>query len=379
MGKWETYAFESVLSDNTKHGVKIPKESYLDDGLYPIIDQGKSYVAGYTNDETGLFDNVPAIVFGDHTRVFKYIDFPFFIGADGVKLLKSKFDNTDHKFLYYFLQSSHIPDTGYNRHFKWLKDIKIPLPPLPIQQKIADLLDLTSALIEKRKTQIEKLDLLIKSRFVEMYGDPVTNPMGWDMHTVEETVAEGKTSLKAGPFGSSLKKEYYVERGYKIYGQEQVILGDVSYGDYYISKERFQSLKSCEVQANDVLISLVGTYGRLLVIPDDFEPGIINPRLMKITFNPKKVNTTYFRYFFGSDSLVKKLSENTHGGTMDILNLGIVRKIHMPLPPLNLQNRFADFVRAADKSKSEMQQGLEKLELLYKSLMQKCFVGELYE
>jgi type I restriction enzyme S subunit len=184
-----------------------------------------------------------------------------------------------------------------------------------------------------------------------MFGDAVENPMEWEMSCIEDAVAQGRNSLKAGPFGSSLKKEFYVETGYKIYGQEQVIRGDAHYGDYFIDEDKFHSLQSCEVKANDVLISLVGTYGKLLIIPDDFEPGIINPRLMKITFNPEKVNTTYFRYFFGSDSVVRSLSENTHGGTMDILNLGIVRKIKLPLPPLPLQNRFADFVRQVDKSK----------------------------
>lgn len=247
------------------------------------------------------------------------------------------------------------------------------LPSKEKQVQIATELNTVCKLIEQRKEQISKLDELVKARFVELFGDPVINPKGWDMPLIEEVVANEKNALKAGPFGSALKKEYYVSSGYKIYGQEQVISGDHTFGDYYIDEERYKSLENCAVQAGDVLISLVGTYGKLLIMPEEFEPGIINPRLMKITFDKKRVNPYYFKHYFQSDSLKKALAENTHGGTMDILNLGIVRKLAMPLPPLELQNEFITFVEQIDKSKFEVQQSLEKLETLKKSLMQQYF------
>ncbi len=252
-------------------------------------------------------------------------------------------------------------------------DLPFYLPSIEEQQEIAKALDNICNLIDNRKEQLSKLDELVKARFVELFGDPVINPKGWDMPLIEEVVANEKNALKAGPFGSALKKEYYVSSGYKIYGQEQVISGDHTFGDYYIDEERYKSLENCAVQAGDVLISLVGTYGKLLIMPEEFEPGIINPRLMKITFDKKRVNPYYFKHYFQSDSLKKALAENTHGGTMDILNLGIVRKLAMPLPPLELQNEFITFVEQIDKSKFEVQQSLEKLETLKKSLLQQYF------
>ncbi len=254
-----------------------------------------------------------------------------------------------------------------------LNAIEIQLPPIEQQKASADCLDAVNRNITLCETQLAKLDTLVKSRFIEMFGDPVTNPMGWSKPFVENVVSSEKNALKAGPFGSSLKKEYYVKSGYKIYGQEQVISGDPSFGDYYIDEERFKMLENCSVQAGDMLISLVGTYGKLLIIPDEYEPGIINPRLMKITFDKGKVNPIYFKLFFQSDSLKKFLSENTHGGTMDILNLGIVKRIPIPVPPIALQNQFADFVQQVDKSKSVLQKLLEKQELLQAALMQEYF------
>lgn len=241
------------------------------------------------------------------------------------------------------------------------------------QQKILDVLNKISCLINYRKQQLKDMDNLIKSRFVEMFGDPVINPMGWEMPLIEDVVADEKNALKAGPFGSALKKEFYVEQGYKIYGQEQVIRGDASYGDYYISEDKYKELENCSVKTNDVLISLVGTYGKLLIIPDEYEPGIINPRLMKITFNKEKINTTYFQYFFQSEALKRSLAENTHGGTMDILNLGIVKKIKIAVPPIELQNQFSTFVKQVDKLKFEAQKSLDEMQVLFDSLMQKYF------
>lgn len=133
--------FLDVFEDVTKKGKKIPTDEYLEDGLFPIIDQGQSFISGYRNEEDGLFTDVPAIIFGDHTRIIKYVDKPFFLGADGVKLLKAKDKNINYKYLYYALCSAKIPDTGYNRHYKWLKEVEIPIPSKEEQQKIAATLD----------------------------------------------------------------------------------------------------------------------------------------------------------------------------------------------------------------------------------------------
>ena len=232
-----------------------------------------------------------------------------------------------------------------------MRQMIIPKRSLDEQIEIVNIIKKVQGVIASRKEELEQLDLLIKARFVEMFGDPIQNSKGWEMSLIEDVVAKEKNALKAGPFGSALKKEYYVESGYKIYGQEQVISGDHTLGDYYIDEARYKMLENCAVQAGDVLISLVGTYGKLLIMPENFEPGIINPRLMKITFDKEKVNPYYFKYFFQSEALKRALSENTHGGTMDILNLGIVRKIEIPLPPLDLQNKFVSFVNQVNKSK----------------------------
>ena len=283
-------------------------------------------------------------------------------------------------YIYYFLKNKteYLNSLGNGATFKEIskkivEEIKIPLPPLDEQKRIADVLDKASELIKKRKEQIRLMDELAKSLFIEMFGDPVENPMGWTLYLIKDLANPEKNSIKAGPFGSSLKKEFYVTQGYKIYGQEQVISGNIDIGDYYISEDKYLELKSYSIKENDVLISLVGTYGKLLIIPHIFRLGIINPRLMKISFDLKRIMPIYFKFFFESESLKKSLAEKSHGGTMDILNVGIIKMINIPLPPLEVQNEFADRIAVIEQQKTLLQNGLAKMETAYKALMQEYF------
>ena len=163
--------FDEVFVDKTRLGKKIPKEEYKKKGKYIIIDQGKDKIAGFTDNEDGIFTDVPTIIFGDHTRIIKYIDKPFFLGADGVKVLKSKINNANYKYLYYALKAAYIPNTGYNRHFKWLKKVSINYPSFEKQKRIVKLLDNLSEVKNKKNEELKLCDTLIKARFVEMFGD----------------------------------------------------------------------------------------------------------------------------------------------------------------------------------------------------------------
>ncbi|NEQ97703.1 MAG: hypothetical protein F6K30_13455 [Cyanothece sp. SIO2G6] len=165
-------------------------------------------------------------------------------------------------------------------------------------------------------------------------------PQGWIWTNFVEMANASKNSLKAGPFGSALKKEFYVESGYKIYGQEQVIREDPFYGNYYINEQKYEQLKSCSVQPGDILISLVGTIGKVLILPEGIKPGIINPRLVKLSLSKSAAISEYVKAYLESWSAHYYLSERSHGGTMEILNLTILKSLPVPLPPLNEQRRI---------------------------------------
>jgi type I restriction enzyme, S subunit len=255
----------------------------------------------------------------------------------------------------------------------FLENVLIPLPTLDNQEQIVHELSTISGLIILRKLQLEDLDQLNKSVFYEMFGDPVLNEKGWGKEKVERLVSAEPNSIKAGPFGSALKKENYVERGYKIYGQEQVIRNDITFGDYYINGQKYLELKNYAVKENDVLISLVGTYGKLLIIPHAFEPGIINPRLMKISFDQKLIDPRYFKRLFESERFKDVLATQSRGGTMDILNVGIVKNLEIIVPPIELQNQFAEIVTQIETQKALVKQSIDETQRLFDSLMSKYF------
>lgn len=153
----------------------------------------------------------------------------------------------------------------------------------------------------------------------------------WKWSTIDNFISFEPNAMKAGPFGSSLKKSFYTETGYKIYGQEQVISGNAFYGDYYVNEEKYQELLNCKVKPNDILISLVGTVGKVLILPENVEAGIINPRLIKVELHKKYYLPKFFKYYFESGFLKNIYKIHSHGATMDIITMGIIQSLPYPI------------------------------------------------
>ena len=150
----------------------------------------------------------------------------------------------------------------------------------------------------------------------------------------------------------------YVESGYKIYGQEQVISNDENIGDYYISEDKYLALESCRVQPGDILISLVGTIGKVLILSDSCQRGIINPRLVKLGLNPD-VYREYIRLVLGSQLIQDELYEKSHGSTMNVLNLGLLRDLVFPFPPVEEQKRIVAKVEELTTLCDQLKQRLQ--------------------
>lgn len=338
--------FENVFSDETKLGRKIQTSEYLSVGKYPVIDQGQAQIAGYTDLEDGLFTDIPAIVFGDHTRIIKYIDSPFFLGADGVKVLKAKVDGTDYKYLFYCLQNAKIPNTGYNRHFKWLKEVKIPLPPLDEQRRIAAVLDKVSDLIAKRREQLDKLDELVKARFVEMFGDPVSNTKGL------QTLPLGKVcNLKAGVTTSSdeihSQSEEYSVPCYGGNGIRGFVKKATQNGTYPIIGRQGALCGNVQLATGE----FHATEHAVLVSP------LIEVNVFWIYHLLKFMDL--YRYHTGAAQ---------PGLAVKVLN-----SVQVPIADINQQNEFAMVSECINKSKLTIQQSLDKIETLKQALMQEYF------
>jgi len=357
----EQKPFADLFVDVTKRAVKIQKKDYLPMGRYPIIDQGQEWCAGFTNEEKGLYRDVPAYIFGDHTRVIKYVDKPFYLGADGVKLLKLREGiQASPRFFYYALKSQRIPDTGYNRHFKWLKESLYHVPTLDEQTHIADILDTLSMLITLCEKKIFLFNELVKSQFVELFGDS-KNPL-FSVSTIGD-----ECILKSG---TTLSTDMETDDGAIPY----IKVSDMNLPQnsiYINTSTRYVSRKNAGntfLQKGSVIFpkrgAAIATNKKRILVHDT----CCDLNIMGVL--PKdNIRTTYlYSYFMSMD-----LGSLYNGSTVPQLNNKDISPLKISVPPMELQIEFERLFEQVDKSKLVLRQLLEKQKTLKAALMQEYF------
>ena len=249
-----------------------------------------------------------------------------------------------------------------------LRALPIVLPSIERQSAVVEVLKGIKGQIADARKTTDELDHLVKSRFVEMFGRAEDEHSDFPVKTLDDVCV----SIVRGPFGSALKKELFVPKGpgvYKVYEQKHAIQKRVDIGTYYISSDRFKTLKRFECYPGDILMSCSGTMGRLYQLPPNCEPGVMNQALCKFTLS----DSILVDYFLGfMEQVVDELGAKG-SGIKNVSSVKFIKAIRIPLPPVELQGRFADFVAQVDKSRFIAQQQIEKLQMLYDSLAQEYF------
>ena len=253
-------------------------------------------------------------------------------------------------------------------YFKDYSKEEIPLLTPEEQDCVAKKLNKIIELIDKRKEQLEKLDVLVKARFVELFGDPEKNIFSWK----EEELSEHLTVIG----GYAFKSEQFSEEGIPV-----LRIGNINSGFFkpvnLVYWEDDDALSRYKMYPGDLVMSLTGTvgkddYGNVCILGNDYAEYYLNQRNAKLELQDT-INKYYLSMLLKFEPIKKKLTGISRGvrqaniSNKDILNLSV------PIPPIELQNQFATFVEQTDKSKLEVQKSLEKLELLKKALMQKYF------
>ena len=231
---------------------------------------------------------------------------------------------------------------------KELNKLELQVPSLSEQNRIAITLRRIEQLIDLRNEELKKLDELIRARFIEMFGDPETNPNSWEQVTLNDVCS----SIVRGPFGSALKKEFFVEPDettYKVYEQKHAIQKSSTIGTYYVTAEKYNELKRFECCAGDILMSCSGTMGELYQLPEGCERGIINQALCKFTLNERILPIFFLVYM---QQTIGDL-ETKGSGIKNIAAVSYVKAMPSNLPPMKVQKLFATFVTQVDKSKCE--------------------------
>lgn len=369
---WKVLTFVNVIDDVTGGNLKTQKSEFLEKGLIPVIDQGKDLIAGYVDNEKAIVKTkTPHIVFGDHTRSLKYIDFPFAMGADGTKVLKVKSNiEAIEKYIYYFFQTINIPETGYNRHFKYLKECVIPLPSLQTQQKIAAILDKADELRQYNQKLIKKYDALMQSLFLDMFGDPVSNEKGWLKKKMEEI------SLKITDGTHQSPK--FLKEGIPFLLVSNIVNNKIIYHtNKFISDEDFEVLnKRTPIEIGNILITSVGSYGNPAIIESETKFAF-QRHIAFIKPNHTIINYRFLFESLKSNAIKREIDKKVKGAAQKTYNLIELKSLQIILPPLDLQNQFAERIQLIETQKQQAQEALTKSEDLFQSLLQRAFKGEL--
>lgn len=354
-----------IYEQPTKYIVK--SENYNDSFPIPVLTPGQTFILGYTDETDGIYlKPLPVIIFDDFTTATKLVNFPFKVKSSAMKILKPANNEVFLPYWYYFLSSLKVDNELHKRY--WISvfaNKQVSCPSFLEQKRIAGILDKVQSLIALQKQQLEKLDLLIKSKFIDMFGDPITNPHHFDVSTLGE-ICDVRDGTHDSP--------NYVLEGYPLITSKNVINGKISLAEAnLISLADFNNInKRSKVDRGDILLPMIGTIGNPALVIETPNYAIKNMALIKFVINSKCLNI-YVLYLLRSTFLDNVVRNQQRGGTQKFLALKTIRSLPIPLPPIPLQTAFANFVKSVEQQKEVFTTRLSHLETLYKSLMQEYF------
>ncbi|MCE4056141.1 restriction endonuclease subunit S [Pseudomonas sp. Au-Pse12] len=367
---WNVLQFSDAIKDATSEYSKLQKSEYLEHGSFPIVDQGQQQFGGYTNNKSVIsVGSCPAIVFGDHTRIFKFVDEPFCLGADGAKVLEPKVE-LDKKFLFYYLSSLNIESAGYSRHFKFLKKNMIPVPSLSEQKRIAAILDKADAICRKRQQAIQLADDFLRAVFLDMFGELVTSSGYRNAHKYKlQELADyidyrGKTPEKS-EHGVPLITAKNVKKGFVDDEPRE-----------YIPEENYDAWMTRGFpKKNDILFTTEAPLGNVALL-GEYKKVSIGQRLIALR-SKGKVTHEYLMFLLLHPFVQNLIYARSSGSTVKGIRTKELYAIELPVPDMQKQEEFSAIYWKNISLKTN-QESARQLEILkFSSLVQKAFSGML--
>lgn len=357
--------FEEVFTDESGGNIKTPQSEYKAKGSFPIVDQGKSLICGYTDDVKRICGGGrPAIIFGDHTRCVKFMNTPFCMGADGVKVLRPKID-ADLKYLYYYLRQLRLPDAGYDRHFKYLKRTEVVIHPLSEQRRIAAILDKADAFRAKRKEALAQLDRLAQSVFVGMMLESESQVTRIPIEQCMAAIIDyrGKTPEKT-------------DSGVPLVTARVVKGGELLEPSEFIAQDDYDAwMRRGLPQEGDVLFTTEAPLGEVAQL--DGRKVALAQRLLLLRGKKELLDNKFLMFALTSTEVRKQINARASGSTVKGIRQSELRKVVLPIPPLETQKEFNQKIGSIQRLRAYQRLSLARLDELFESLQNRAFRGEL--
>ena len=255
----------------------------------------------------------------------------------------------------------------------FVSKIKIPLPPLTEQKRIAQILDKADELRQKRQQSIDKLNELLQACFLKIFENEKCS-----MSQIKDLLENGK-SIRTGPFGSQLLHSEFVDEGIAVLGIDNAVKNTFKWAKpRFITPEKYEQLKRYTVKPKDVIITIMGTCGKCAVVPDKIPLSINTKHLCCITLDFDKCNPEFLHsYFLLHPTSINFLKSRAKGAIMAGLNMSIIKDLPVELPSIEIQNEFAELKTKIGLQKSKLINQLQEQDNLFQSLQQRAFNGEL--
>ena len=373
-------SFDNV-TDSKK---KLATKEYLEEGEYPIIDQGQDFIGGYTDDADMIYDGeLPIVIFGDHTRCIKYIDFQFAQGADGVKVLKPKQFWNDKAF-YYAMQSIEIPNMGYRRHYPLFKDFCITLPPLAEQQRIVEQIESLFAKLDEAKEKalsvVESFELREKAIYKKAFEGDLTNSWraenGINISEWEEIPFEKLGKLERG------RSKHRPRNDKRLFGGKYPFIqtGDVAGAGMYVTSHKqtlseFGFEQSRMFPKGTLCITIAANIGDAAILSYDccFPDSVVG-------FTPGEKCLNKYMYFYLQE-IKAELEYIAPATAQKNLNLKLLGKVEIKVPSLKEQEKIVEILEKQINDQENIvekaENVIETIDVMKKSILAKAFRGEL--
>jgi type I restriction enzyme S subunit len=366
MIKWRELPFTRAIKDGTSKANKVNQDRFQTSGEYPIVDQGSDFIAGYIDDESLVWKgDLPVIIFGDHTRTLKYVDFPFVLGADGAKVLQPIPDLWP-QFAYFALLELDIPSAGYSRHFKFLKETLIRFPPLPEQKRIADILAKADRLRRLRRTARDLSDTYLQSVFLEMFGDCLKDHPSTPLGELVTITGGGTPSRKID--------RYY--RGDIPWLTSKDMRGDYIYDTQeHVTEEAIEESAAKLVPADSILVVVKSKVLMHRLPVAVAKRPLCHGQDVKSIQCSEKIEPLFLIYVLKHNE--PRLLSRARGANTEGLTLPMLREVPVPDVSLTLQRNFARIVHQFEQLRARQREAQRQAEHLFQTLLHRAFRGAL--
>lgn len=366
---WEKRRLGDVLKYEQPTKYLVDSSDYSDEFETPVLTAGKSFILGYTDETKGIFTELPTIIFDDFTADFKYVDFPFKAKSSAMKMLKAVTEVADTKFLFYLMQTLNTDCSQHKRH--WISkfaELQIPLPPLPIQKRIAEILDAADALKRKDQELLKKYDELAEAIFIDMFGDPVRNEKGWEVKNIGSQMRSIRYGTGSPPIYCSIGIPFIRATNIKNGRVEEK-------GMVYVNKEEANKIKKCYLNEGDLLIVRSGANtGDCAYITDEYSSSLGG---FDLIIEMENVKSRFYNFFINSiwgKAIIEKLSRRAG---QPHLNSEQVSNIECILPSYGKLQTFKLIIDNLELTRKQIVNSRLKNNDLFNSLIQKAFKEEL--